>query len=258
MKQKFSLIIVIFVLLNLLIICGCIEQQTISKTEDDPNKCANESESIEHAFGIDTENITILNSECTTCSPWYTPQLATLNAVVQIDGENYNLYYTNNCPRHQDSIINYRIISNEQTELYNKTKEIICTDFSTWYGYLSECWQTSNNILSLAEFTSCINSYSKYIENDIIDIDSDWEYCSSDGWKNCSDWNSCEITGPTQASICTPEYCKMSCLVVYSEKRIQKAFIDKCKSWDLLGQSYVFSFEVPKDVKHIIDANFLK
>jgi hypothetical protein len=251
-------------ILGILLLSGCVKQQINPIPEEMiSNQCISELNVFEDKFGINAENISIFGSECSTCSPWYTPEVATFSAILEDADKTYTIFYSNTCPRHAESIVNYRIISSEQDELYNKTKEKICSDFSIYNNYLNECSGTSDALPDINEFTSCVSNYSRYIENNIIDIDKDWKYCSKEGWKDCEKWNSCESMDVTQTSRCTQEYCKMSCLIVYSEERIQKKFIEVCNNWDIFlygsgGPDHLFSFESPKDIRKIITYTFLK
>mgnify|MGYP003970022739 CR=1 FL=1 len=261
MEQKYYWIFGILVILGVLVINGCVKQEVtpLSTEEEITNQCINELNVFENKFGISGENVKILSSSCSACSPWYTPQVATFDATIEKDGKRYDLFFSDNCSRHEQITLNYNILSEGNTEIYSQMKDKICTDFSYWKIYLDKCMTDVRKPPSINEFTSCINDYSYYIENNIIDIDKDWGYCSTEGWKRCKEWNSCGPTGPSQTSICTPEYCKMSCLIVYSREKIQEKFINICKDWDEVEDNkYVFSFEVPEDIEEIISTNFLK
>jgi len=262
MQQKYSLIICIIAIFGVFAISGCVQQQMTpqpSTEEKITDQCIGELNVLEDKFNISREDVKILKSNCSTCSPWYTPQVATFSTTIEKNGSDYNLFFSDNCPRHGYLILNYSITSDERTETYNQMKNKICSDFNDWKIYLQECYGDEMNPPSIDNFTSCVNNLGKFIENNITSIDEDWEYCSTEGWKNCTEWNSCGPTGPTQTSICTPEYCKMSCLIVYSEERIQKRFLELCESWDKVENGkHIFSFEVPEDIEEITSINFLK
>ena len=219
------------------------------------NECIDELNILEN-FGISKSEVTILESQCSTCSPWYTPQVSGFSATLLDSlGRKYLINFSNNCPRHADSLIRYSVISDEKTELLDKIKGKLCADFSDWTIYLYQC-QDKNN---LGDFISCVNNYSYYIESGIINVTEDWTYCSSEGWKNCDEWNSCEPSGPSHTSVCTPEYCKRSCLLVYSDRRIQKHFTEVCKAKEVVEDGkIIFSFNVPEDIKNLISKNYLK
>jgi len=261
MEQKYYWIIGIIAILGILIISGCVKQQVTPESTEEKiiNQCISELNVFEDKFGISGENIKVLNSECSTCSPWYTPKVATFSATIEKDGKQYGLLFSDNCPRHEQTILKYNVVSEENNQIYNQMKNKICTDFNDWKIYLHECRDEDRNIPSIDEFTSCVNDYSNFINDDIINIEEDWEYCSTEGWKRCEEWNSCGPTGPTQTSVCTQEYCKMSCLIVYSREKIQKKFTEVCEDQDKIENGkYVFTFEVPKDIEETISTNFLK
>jgi hypothetical protein len=257
MKQKHYWIMVVIVILGILIIGASIK---LLFTEDKiTNQCINELNVFENIFGINGEELEVLSSECSTCSPWYTPIVANFNAkVIDINGNEYNLQYDGSCARHENTELGYKILSNENTEIYKQMKNKICTKFSDIL-HLRQCLEDTEYPPTINEFTYCINDYSKYIEDGIINIDEDWEYCSTEGWKKCEEWNSCGPTGPTNTSVCTPEYCKLSCLYVYSTENIRNKFIEVCQELDKVeDDEYVFSFKYPGSFVEIESTHFLK
>lgn len=249
--MKFNNISKILIILAIVLISSCVQQEkTIT------NQCIEELNVLKDIFGVNREDVKILSSECSTCSPWYQPVVAKFNATL-IDSvtKKYSIHYSGSCTRRGAIQINYNIKSNEKTDLYEKMKEKICTDFNDWIIYLYDCQDETN----IDGFISCINNYSYYIKSGIINITEDWDYCSTEGWKHCNEWNSCDPTGPSLISICTPEYCKMSCLQVYSDRRIQKHFTELCKNWEKVEEGkFIFSFDIPGDIREIISLNYLK
>jgi hypothetical protein len=259
MKQEYYLIFGIIAIIAVTVISGCVQQKvaTPPTSEEDTitNQCIEELNALENKFGLNREDVKILSSECSTCSPWYTPQVARFNATIEKEGKRYNLFFSDTCYRHEQNRLSYTIISDEKTGVYEEIKERICTDFSDWINYLHKCQDETN----IDRFISCINQYSNYIELGVINVTEDWDYCSTNGWKDCDEWNTCEPGGPSNSSICTPEYCKMSCLCIYSDRRIQKHFTELCNKWEKVGEGkFIFSFDIPEDIREIISLNYLK
>lgn len=146
MEQKYFGIIGIIAIVGILIISGCVKQQVMPPTEEKiTNQCINELNVFENKFGINWENLKVLSSECSTCSPWYTPEVATFSATIEKDGKKYALFFSDNCPRHGQIVLKYTIVSEENNEIYNQMKNKICTDFNDWRIYLHECWNGDRN-----------------------------------------------------------------------------------------------------------------
>ncbi len=113
----------IIILASILVINGCIQETPKEEKEEDIENC-----DALWLFDLTEEEVEIQYSECDTCSPWYTPQLAKFNAKISDkSGKEYNLAYSNNCPRHEGGIVNYCISTEEKNEVYNKAKKKICS-----------------------------------------------------------------------------------------------------------------------------------
>lgn len=250
-------LVLVILILTFIFISGCVTDYTKSKVT---NECIGNLNVLEDKFGINKNSVTVLSSQCSTCSPWYSPQVATFSAIIEKDGDQYYILFTDNCPRHQASQLNYVIESEKRTEIYEKVKEKICADFSNVKIYLERCSENVRNLNSFEDFLSCVNGYSNYISSEIINVNEDWAYCSTEGWKLCEKWNYCGPSGPSQTSFCTEEYCKLSCLVVLSHERIANHFTALCEDWGekIEGDKYKFSFKFPDYVDEIVSKNYLR
>ncbi len=104
-------------------------EQQFPALEEVDNECISNLSVLEDKFGLSREGVFVLKSSCTTCAPWYQPQVESFeaNIIDENEKEHWIMYY-DNCPRHGHGVTKICFNSSVETQVYGVLKNKVCGD----------------------------------------------------------------------------------------------------------------------------------
>jgi hypothetical protein len=128
----------ILILGLLFIVIGCASEPVVIPEVEIQDECI-ELGALD-IFGIDLTEITNQENQCETCSPWYSPIIANFKIdLLDQNGDQYELFYSNNCARHEASVIKTCVRGIENSSLLPTMRDQICNNLEKYSGDPSEC-----------------------------------------------------------------------------------------------------------------------